>query len=116
MPAPAIASRITGPVAWYFSRVSGANESTSRQDLATLPAKLDRVDELIATGVIGAEQPNAADFQIATSVRVLMNYPQLRQLIEARPAGDLAMRIVPGFGEAFPIEFAPEWIPAAPGS
>ncbi|MEK6276750.1 MAG: hypothetical protein AABM29_01895 [Actinomycetota bacterium] len=74
------------------------------------------VDELIATGVIGAEQPNAADFQIATSVRVLMNYPQLRPLIEPRPAGDLAMRMVPGFGEPFPIEFAPEWIPAAPGS
>ena len=44
-----------------------------------MPGQIDHVDELIAAGVIGTEQPNAADFQIATSLRVLLNFPQLRR-------------------------------------
>ena len=73
-------------------------------------------DELIAEGVIGGERPNAADFQIATSVRVLLNFPQLRPLIEERPAGELAMRVAPGFGREMPVKLPPEWIPERRGS
>jgi glutathione S-transferase len=78
------------------------------------------VDGLIAAGVIGGDEPNAADFQIATSVRVLLNFPQLRPLIESRPAAELAMRIAPRFGAPLPIKLPAEWVPQpgspAPGS
>ncbi|MGH2982236.1 MAG: glutathione S-transferase family protein, partial [Solirubrobacterales bacterium] len=112
LPAPPLAARLFKPVSWYFSRVvSGSTEASIRADLAALPAQLDRVDELIAEGVIGAEEPNAADFQIATSVRVLMNFPQLRPLIEPRPGGELAMRIAPRFGRPLPIQLPSEWVP-----
>jgi glutathione S-transferase len=100
------------PVAWYFARVvSGATDGSIREELASLPQRLDRVDELIAAGVIGGEQPNAADFQIATSVRVLLNFSQLAPLVESRPAAELAMRIIPRFGRSLPVELPADWIP-----
>ena len=66
--------------------------STARACLAALPGQLDRVDALLAEGVIGGERPNAADFQIAPSVRLMLNFDQLRPHIEARPAGAHARR------------------------
>ena len=117
MPLPAVAAKLTKPVGWYFaSVVSGTSEESIRAELAALPAHLDHVDELIAEGVIGGEQPNAADFQIATSVRVMLNFPQLRPLIEDRPAGELAMRIAPNFGRPLPLELPAEWVPEPAGS
>ena len=112
MPLPSLTARMMKPVGWYFARVvSGTSDESIRADLAALPGQLDRVDELIAAGVIGGEQPNAADFQIATSVRVMLNFPQLRPLIESRPAGELAMRIAPSFGGVLPVELPTEWVP-----
>ena len=112
MPLAPVAARLFKPVSWYYARVvSGASADSIRSDLAGLPAQLDRVDELIGEGVIGGERPNAADFQIGTSVRVLLNFPQIRPLIESRPAGELAMRIAPRFGGPMPIELPTEWIP-----
>ncbi len=112
IPLPSVAARAMAPVGWYFARVvSGTSEESVRADVEALPAQLDHVDELISDGVIGGEQPNAADFQIATSVRVLLNFPPLRPLIEDRPAGDLAMRIAPRFGDPVPLKLPAEWVP-----
>jgi glutathione S-transferase len=111
-PAPAVASRLFLPLSWYFSRVvSGSTEESVRAELAAIPGQIDHVDELIAAGVIGTDRPNAADFQIATSLRVLLNFPQLRPLIEGRPAEELAMRIAPKFGGKLPIKLPAEWVP-----
>ena len=63
---------------------------------------LDRVDQLIAEGAIGGDQPNAVDFQIGSSVRVLMAFEDLRGGIEPRPAGALALRLFPDYPEPFP--------------
>jgi glutathione S-transferase len=116
-PLPDVAAGISKPIAWYYTHVaSGSSDDSVRAELAALPAQLDHVDELIADGVIGGEQPNAADFQIATSVRVLLNFPQLRPLIEGRPAGDLAMRIAPGFGEPMALELPTDWVPEPAGA
>lgn len=112
LPLPSVGAWLTLPVSWYFARVvSKTTPESIEADLASLPAHLDHVEELIAAGVIGGEEPNAADFQIATSVRVLMNFAQLAPLIESRPTGELAMRIAPKFGRPFPIELPPEWVP-----
>jgi glutathione S-transferase len=116
-PLPQVAATLAKPVATYYSRVSSRSSDESvRAELAALPAQLDHVDELIDAGVIGGDQPNAADFQIATSVRVLLNFPQLRPLIEGRPAGELAMRIAPGFGQEMPLKLPDEWVPQPAGS
>ena len=65
---------------------------------------LQRIDDWIAEGVLGGEQPNAADLQIATTVRLLMTLQDLRPAIAARPAGDLATRVAPDYpGDAPPV-------------
>ena len=78
---------------------------------------LDRIDGWIADGVMGGEQPNAADLQIATSLRLLMAFADLRPLIEARPAGQLALRLFPDFPGDVPAGAIPaEFLPATPAA
>jgi glutathione S-transferase len=101
---PELVSPLTGPVVVLARRLNHATDKALERDLAALPGLLDRVDELIAEGVIGGDEPNAADFQIATSVRLLMSFADLRPRIEDRPAGDLAVKVVPRFpGNVAPV-------------
>ncbi len=51
-----------------------------------LPAQLEHIDAWIADGVLGGEQPNAADLQIGSSIRLLMTVADVRPLIEGHPA------------------------------
>jgi glutathione S-transferase len=87
------------------------SEDTAKACLAALPGQLDRVDALLAEGVIGGERPNAADFQIAPSVRLMLCFDQLRPQIEDRPAGRHARALVPDYPGRFREVFRPEWLP-----
>ena len=109
-PAPGVAGALNQPVALAFARSSGATEERVRADLADLPRLLDRVDQLLEEGVIGGESPSAADFQIASSIRLLMAFPQLRRQVESRPAGLLAVRLLERFPEPVPADFPPAWL------
>src|SRR5262245_61902818 len=75
--------------------------------VAAVPQVLGHVDELIANGVIGGDQPNVADFQIATNVRALLTVRDLDPVTRGRRAADLAMRLVPEFGNDFPAGLLP---------
>jgi glutathione S-transferase len=92
-------------VAWQMR----TSEATARACLAALPGQLDRVDALLAEGVIGGERPNAADFQIAPSVRLMLCFDQLRDQIDARPAGAHARRYVPDYPGRFREVFPAQW-------
>ena len=94
---PQMAAPLTGPVVMLAKRLNRATDEAIERDLAALPGLLDHVDELIGDGVVGADEPNAADFQLATSLRLLMTFADLRPAIESRPAGELAVRVVPRF-------------------
>ena len=102
LPAPGLAAAGYGPLARLFAGMVGASDTRVRADLAELPGKLDHVDELIAAGTIGGPEPNAADFQIGTSVRVLFAFEDLRGQVEGRPAAELAMRLLPDFPGPIP--------------
>ena len=92
------------PLVALSARLNQATDENVRADLAALPGMLQLVDDWIAEGVLGGEQPNAADLQIAASLRLLMTLRDLREPIAARPAGALAMRFVPDYpGDAPPI-------------
>jgi len=86
-------------------------EETARTCLEALPGQLDRVDALLAEGVIGSERPNAADFQIAPSVRLMLTFDQLREHIDARPAGRHARALVPDYAGRFREVFPAQWLP-----
>ena len=111
VPAPAIAKHAFWPVSQVYVRFEGGGKAAARADVAALPDHLDHVDGLIAAGVIGGPELNAADFQIGTTTRVLLNFTQLRPLIEGRPAAEHAIRIAPDFGVEVPVHLPPGWVP-----
>ncbi len=81
-------------------------------DLAGLPAKLDHVDSLAADGVIGSEQPTAADLQIGATLRVLLCLGDLQPLMEGRPGEEIARRWFPDYqGEVPAGAFPAGWVP-----
>ena len=117
VPAPGFASALNAPVARRFARAAGAFDTAVESDLARLPSLLDRVDGLIDEGVIGADQPNAADCQIASSVRVLLEFPDIAPMLERRPSGALAQRLFTDYPGPFPARFPSRWLePVAAGA
>ena len=96
-----------------LARDNRATDAAVRADLAALPATLDRIDGWIARGLIGGAEPNVADFQISTAVALLMTLDDIRPVIEARPAGELAKRVAPGYPGRMPAVLPPDWITAS---
>jgi glutathione S-transferase len=111
-----VASRTVLPIAKVAAGYNHSTEENIRADLAGLPDKLDRVDALIAEGVIGGESLNAADYQIGTSVRLLLEFEDLKPYIEGRPAAEHARRVVPEYNAAFPKVFPADWLPSRPAA
>jgi glutathione S-transferase len=110
IPLPRFAAWINTPAAKHLANKVETDERI-QDAVASVPEVLDHVDELIAKGVIGGDQPNAADFQIATSVRQLLNVGDLDPITRDRPASELAMRLIPEFGTDFPPGLLPpEWL------
>jgi glutathione S-transferase len=54
--------------------------------LAELPEQLDIVDELIEGGAVGGDEPTALDYQLGSSLHLLVQIGDLRPLIAGRPA------------------------------
>jgi glutathione S-transferase len=104
-----LAVKTGGPIVSLSARFNGSTDENVRADLASLRGDLDRLDAWIAHGVIGAPEPNAADFQLAPSIRLLMSFDDLRPFIESRPCGELAERVVPDFPGRMPPVFPSEW-------
>jgi glutathione S-transferase len=98
---PRLAAWINAPTARLMARKVNSDQEIGNA-VSAVPVVLDVVDALIARGVIGGEVPNAADFQIATSVRALLTVRDLDRATNGRPAADHAMRLVPEFGNDFP--------------
>ena len=76
--------------------VFGATLDNEPELLASLPAMLDRIDAWVSAGVLGGEALNAADLMIAPSLALLCYRVDLHADIEARPAGELMERVLPG--------------------
>jgi glutathione S-transferase len=117
IPAPKVAAFVNAPAARHLANKVNASDEVVRETVARVPEVLDQVDQLIATGVIAGEEPNAADFQIATSVRALLTIADLRPATDGRPAAELAMKLLPELGNDFPAGLLPpEWLTALQGA
>jgi glutathione S-transferase len=110
LPAPRVAGVLMTPIVPVFARLAGANAAQVRHDLNRLPNVLDEVDRLIARGVIGGDPFNAADFQIASSIRMLLAMTDIGRLVADRPAAMLARRIVADYTE-IPPALPTDWVP-----
>lgn len=106
-----LAVKTGGPLVALSARLNEATDANVRTALIALPHLLDRVDAYIADGTIGATHPNAADFQIATSIGLALTLDDLKPLIEPRPAADLAHRYAPNYPGHTPPILPPAWLP-----
>lgn len=100
VPLPSVLAALNWPIARAMAARVDADETHVHAILASLPATLDRVDALIADGVIGGEAPNAADFQIAPTIRILTAMDDFTPLLAGRPCEAHARRYVPRYPSA----------------
>ena len=96
---------------WKYHGISAERLA---DDLAGLPAKLERIDELATAGVIGGEAANAADLQIGSTIRVLLTLGDLEPLLAGSAGEQIARRWFPDFPGRVPAGAYPDgWVPAA---
>lgn len=101
------------PMARIAATANRATADRVRSDLAVLPALLDRIDGLMERGVIGDPgAPNAADFQVLSSVAAWCVLADLRPLLAERPCVRRGLELFPGFasedmiaGGVFPADW-----------
>jgi glutathione S-transferase len=94
-------------------RYIGISAELLAADLAALPEQLDIVDELIEGGVAGGDDPTAVDYQLGSSLHLLVQIGDVRPLIAGRPAEAL----VDSWFERAPADipagaFPAGWVPA----
>ena len=95
---------------WKYHGISAERLA---DDLAGLPAKLDHVDDLVSRGVIGGERPNAADLQIAATLRVIHTVGDVGELMKGRPCEEIGVRWFPDYPGAVPAgAFPAGWLQA----
>jgi glutathione S-transferase len=93
-----------------------ARDDVARADLAALPTQLERIDSWIEEGLMGGEQPKAADLQIGSTIRILMSIGDVRPLIEGRPAAGLTRYFPQMVGEVPAGVLPAEWLETPMGA
>ena len=102
LPAVSLLEPLFMPAVRRLAEISHADESRVRSTIEELPGLLDRVDALLADGTIGGAAPNAADFQILASVRVLLEFEDLRHLLDGRACAPAARLLFPDWAGPIP--------------
>lgn len=108
-----LVARVARPGVWINSKINNSNDAIVECELAALPARLDKVDALIADGVLDAGEPGAADIVIAPTTRALLWFEDLRPLIDGRPAAAHARGVAPRWPGEIPAVLPPEALPSA---
>ena len=112
LPAPKLVARATAPLSKRMAAKAGADAAQVRADMNALPGLIRRVEQMIKDGVIGGDEPNAADFQIAPTIRVLMNMGDTSPLLEGTPVAEWAKGLVPDYPANLPAKLPAEWTTA----
>lgn len=100
---------VSGLPIWIEKKLNNVSDERVRADLEKLPGMISEIDDYIAAGVIGGEQPNAADLTVLSNVWLLRAFGDLKPFLDSRPAGRKSKEL---FGD--PGGWVPEsTIPAA---
>lgn len=114
LPLPMVLLRPVMPLsARLMALKNRARDEAARADLAALGNQLERIDGWIAEGLLGGEQPNAADLQIGSTIRILMSIGDVRPLIAERPAAGLTRYFPPMVGDVPSGVLPAQWLPSA---
>ncbi|HKJ36440.1 MAG TPA: glutathione S-transferase family protein [Solirubrobacterales bacterium] len=106
-----LATKTAPPLVYLSKRFNNGTDEAVRRDLGELPEIADRVDQLLAEGVIGAAEANVADYQIATCIRLLLTLDDVRPVFEGRDCANFAIRLVPEYSGYAPATLPDDWKP-----
>ena len=81
----------------YLTFRYGAKDAVAQSDLIALPRILEALDDWIEEGVLNGDELNAADFQIAPSLQLLLSFDDFAPAMERRPLAALAERVAPPY-------------------
>jgi glutathione S-transferase len=96
---------------WRYHKITATR---LHDDLAGLPAKIAHIEQLAEDGTLDGERPNAADLQIAATIRVLLPLGDLQPLLEGSAAERIALRFFPSYPGSVPQGAYPAgWVPSA---
>lgn len=122
VPLPKFVQGLAAPLITKIQmKLNNADDETVKADLVKLPSILDQVDQYIADGVIGGDQANAADLMIFASIWLMQSMDDLRPIIDARPTGAAATKVMgePGgqiSGDVLPAAWLAPLKAAAPAA
>jgi glutathione S-transferase len=100
------------PIDLLAARAHGATDTAGRRDLAELPERLHQIDAWIKAGVLGGDELNAADFQIAPNIAWLLSFDDIAPFLQHTAAADHAIRVSGESRLHVPRVFADEWLTA----
>ena len=103
--------RTRGSVLGTFGSIRHlASDDAARRDAVALPERLAQIDAWIAAGVLDSDELNAADFQIAPNVAILLTFADFAPHIVDHPAAAHARRVAgEGTHHRGPV-FPDEWL------
>jgi glutathione S-transferase len=109
--------RTSGPLIRYYGRTieadgRRADEGGVRADLAALPHLLEHADELLRDGTLTLDPANAASVGVLSTVRLLLAFEDLRDLVDARACAAAARRLFPDYPGTLPRFLPRDWLPA----
>jgi glutathione S-transferase len=102
LPAPVV--RVIAPAIIRIEQrlLNKATDEIGARDARELPGHLDQVDAWLADGTLGGEAPNAADLQIATSLRLLLTLEDVAAAADSRPCDRWARGLFPDQAGSIP--------------
>jgi glutathione S-transferase len=109
LPAPKLAARATAPLTKRMAAKVGADAEQVRADMSALPGLIRRIEQMLKDGIIGGGEPNAADFQIAPTIRVLMNMEDTAPIIIGSPVESWAKGLVADYPTGLPAKLPADW-------
>lgn len=112
LPAPGLVAKLTGPLSKGMADKEDASADQVRLDMAALPGMVRRVEQLMADGVIAGDEPNAADFQIAPTIRVLLELEDTAPAVAGTPLESWARELVPDYPGHLQAKLPAEWTEA----
>lgn len=93
---------------WKYHSITAERTAA---DLEALPGMVERIEGFASEGLIGGEQPTAADFQIGATTRILLTIGDLRSVFEGTTVREVALRHFPDYPGNIPSGAFPDgWV------
>lgn len=110
LPMRLIVRATTPRVMRLATRAHRCTDAAGREDLALLPQRLQQIDAWIEHGLLNGDELNAADFQIAPNIALMLLFDDLAGFVAHRPAAALARRVAPHYEGHIPAVLPRDWL------